>query len=75
MKNIKNSVLKLFILILAVMCFSGCVVVNYFDLNKFKPADSQEIFEFEFDTDEDSVEIMETISLNLNASVAMSVKG
>ena len=62
MKKIKNYVLKLLMLILIVICFSGCVVVNYFDFNKFKPADTQETFEFEFDTDEDSVEIMKTIS-------------
>jgi len=61
MKKIKTSIIKLFMLILAVICLYGCVVVNYFDLNKFKPADSQEIFEFEFDSNEGSVEIIETI--------------
>ena len=52
-----KSVLKLFMLILAVMCFSGCVVVNYFDLNKFKQEGSPKIFEF--NSNENSVEIME----------------
>ena len=52
MKNIKTYVLKLFMLILAVMCFSGCVVVNYFDFNKFKPEGSPKIFEFESGNEE-----------------------
>jgi len=63
MKIIKTYILKLFMLIFAVMCFSGCVVVNYFDLNKFKPADSREILEF--DSGEDAVDVMEIKSLNL----------
>jgi len=49
-KNKKFILLKVFIIILAVMCFSGCVVVNYFDFNKFKPAGNQN-FEFNFNED------------------------
>jgi len=62
MKKIITSVLKLFMLILAIMCFSGCVVVNYFDFNKIKAVDSPEIFEFEFDTEEGTAEIIDNIS-------------
>ena len=57
MKNIISAFLKVFILSVAVMCLSGCVVVNYFDFNIIKPSDNLEFFKFE--TDEEPVEIIE----------------
>ena len=46
-KNQLCVLLKVFIIILTVMCFSACVVVNYFDFKQVNPP-GKNIFEFEF---------------------------
>ena len=67
MKSVKTSALiKIFFMLVVIMCFSGCVIVNFFELNTIRPLGEHTTYEM------DSIEYIGTPSLDINAGGMVS---